>query len=64
MLAGEDVFLCILKDELCIKDFTVTPFCTLDFAVKFPDGFMQLCFWCRLSSRGEVLMGDPHIVNH
>lgn len=28
MLAGEDVFLCMLKDELCIKDFTVTPFCT------------------------------------
>lgn len=28
MLAGEDVFLCILKDELCIKDFAVTPFCT------------------------------------
>lgn len=29
MLAGEDVFLCILKEELCIKDSTVTPFCTL-----------------------------------
>lgn len=28
MLAGEDVFLCILKDELCIKDSTVRPFCT------------------------------------